>query len=82
MKIFEILKFTLQHRNQHDLMADFNAEIPLYEQSEALVQILEDFKCIMSDLPNCLFELYVELRERQFFWSDQEILVNVSPKYW
>ena len=29
-----------QYRNPHDYLADFNSELPLYQQSGALVEVL------------------------------------------
>jgi len=60
------------HRNPHSYIADFDSELPLYLQSDALVRVLSEWKSKGGTLPEMALELYVELYERGFF-EDQDI---------
>lgn len=51
-------------RNAHSYLADFDAEIPLYERSAALIDFLSNWKPSSLTLPMAMHELYVELYTR------------------
>ena len=51
-------------RNQHQLIKDFDAEMPLYTQSEALLQYLNEWKPVSGDIPQMIEELYIAMYER------------------
>jgi len=52
-----------QYRNAHNYLADFNSELPLYQQAGALVQSLEAWKPTSDNLPGRLEELYIYMYE-------------------
>ena len=56
----------VQNRNMHDYMMDFNAELPLYVQAEALIEFLNMWQTDSATLPECMEELWIELYERGF----------------
>jgi len=51
-------------RNQHRLIKDFDAEMPLYTQTEALLHFLNEWKPTRKDIAGMLEELYVQMYER------------------
>ena len=51
-------------RNQHKLIKDFDAEMPLYTQAEALLKFLNEWEPTRQDVPGMLEELYVAMFER------------------
>lgn len=51
-------------RNQHRLIKDFDAEMPLYTQTEALLHFLNEWTPTRRDTAGMLEELYVEMYER------------------
>lgn len=51
-------------RNQHRLIKDFDAELPLYTQAESLVKYLQQWKPVSKDIPSMLEELYIDMYER------------------
>lgn len=51
-------------RNQHRLIKDFDAELPLYTQTESLLKYLEKWNMTSDGLPNRLEELYIDMYEK------------------
>ena len=51
-------------RNQHRLIKDFDAEMPLYTQAEALLKFLNEWTPEKKDIPGILEEMYIEMYER------------------
>lgn len=51
-------------RNQHRLIKDFDAEMPLYTQTEALLHFLNEWTPTKKGTTGMLEELYVEMYER------------------
>lgn len=51
-------------RNQHRLIKDFDAEMPLYTQTEAMLKFLNEWTPSAQEVPEILEELYVEMYER------------------
>jgi hypothetical protein len=52
------------HRNQHGLIRDFNAEIPLYQQTPALLQFLDEkIELQKGDELKSLREVFLSLFE-------------------
>lgn len=51
-------------RNQHRLIKDFDAELPLYTQTESMLKYLQEWKSTKTDLPSVLEELYIDLYEK------------------
>ena len=51
-------------RNQHRLIKDFDAEMPLYTQAEALLKFLNEWTPEKKDIPGMLEEMYIEMYER------------------
>ena len=51
-------------RNQHRLIKDFDAEMPLYTQTEALLKFLNEWKPKHTTIPKILEEMYIEMFER------------------
>ena len=52
-----------QFRNAHNYLADFNSELPLYQQAGALVDVLLAWRPTASTMPGRLEELYVMMYE-------------------
>jgi len=52
-----------QYRNAHNYLADFNSELPLYQQSGALIDALLHWRPKAPTLPGRLEELYVLMYE-------------------
>mmetsp|Transcript_51326 Transcript_51326/g.133346 ORF Transcript_51326/g.133346 Transcript_51326/m.133346 type:complete len:521 (-) Transcript_51326:501-2063(-) len=52
-----------QYRNAHNYLADFNSELPLYQQAGALVKVLKEWKPAAPSLPGRLEELYILMYE-------------------
>ena len=65
-----------QKRNIHNYLADFDAEIPLYEQTEALLETLSGWVCSARTLPERMELLYIELYERGFIEISDVFLVQ------
>lgn len=53
-------------RNSHSNLADFNAEIPLYEKAGRLVDFVQQYICPHDTLPLCLLDVYMELFRRGY----------------
>ena len=51
-------------RNQHRLIKDFDAEMPLYTQAEALLKFLNEWKPERTDIPGMMEDMYIEMYER------------------
>ena len=51
-------------RNQHRLIKDFDAEMPLYTQAEALLKFLNEWKPERKDIPGMMEDMYIEMYER------------------
>ena len=65
-------------RNQHRLIKDFDAELPLYTQAESLVKYLRDWKPTEKDIPSILEELYIDMYEKGIV----ELLDVQFIQYW
>jgi len=52
-----------QYRNAHNYLADFNSELPLYQQAGALVDALLAWRPATATMPGRLEELYVLMYE-------------------
>ena len=52
-----------QYRNAHNYLADFNSELPLYQQAGALIQFLLHWKPVTDSLPGRVEELYILMYE-------------------
>ena len=52
-----------QYRNAHNYLADFNSELPLYQQAGALVDALLQWEPTSPTLPGRLEELYIRMYE-------------------
>ena len=52
-----------QFRNAHNYLSDFNSELPLYQQSSALVEALRRWKPSAPSLAGRLEQLYVFMYE-------------------
>ena len=52
-----------QYRNVHSYLADFNSELPLYQQSGELVRVLREWRPSAPSLPGRIEELYVLMYE-------------------
>ena len=52
-----------QYRNVHSYLADFNSELPLYQQSGELVRVLREWHPSAPSLPGRIEELYVLMYE-------------------
>ena len=61
-----ISPFVKQERNAHNYQGDFMSERPLYEKTEALVQVLSEWKGRSDKFEERFVELFVELYERGF----------------
>lgn len=56
-----------QLRNQHNLLIDFNEEIPLYTKTDELVNLLESFDADSTSDPCSLIEkIYIYLNQKGF----------------
>ena len=51
-------------RNQHRLIKDFDAEMPLYTQAEALLRFLNDWEPKQKSIAGMMEEMYIEMYER------------------
>ena len=51
-------------RNQHRLIKDFDAEMPLYTQAEALLRFLNDWEPKQKSITGMMEEMYIEMYER------------------
>ncbi|CAM5999067.1 unnamed protein product [Sphagnum balticum] len=56
----------VQIRNAHNNLADFNAEIPLYEKVPALIARLHEWKSSSPTLPGRIEELWIDMYERDY----------------
>eukprot|EP01039_Chlorochromonas_danica_P005643 gene5643-6225_t len=63
-------------RNDHDYMADFQSELPLYTQATALVKQLQENPCTAPTIPGCLEQTYVFLYEHGIVEMDDVVLVQ------
>ena len=59
-----------QYRNAHNYLADFNSELPLYQQAGALVDALLKWKPTSASLPGRLEELYILMYEMSIVGKD------------
>jgi len=71
--------YVVQDRNVHNYLADFNAELPLYEQATALVEYLStrEYEKKLSLLENIL-KLYIDLYERGYL---EELDVKIMHRW-
>jgi hypothetical protein len=65
-----------QCRNVHSYLADFSAEGPLYEQTEALINFLVKWKPRSKTVPGRLLEVVVEMFERGFLEEEDVFLTR------
>ena len=65
-----------QYRNGHNLLGDFNSELPLYQQSGALVDALLAWRPEARTVPGRLEELYVFMYEIGIVELDDVALVQ------
>ena len=63
LRIAFALPWVTQYRNVHVLLGDFNSEVPLYQQSGALVDDLLAWRPTSPSLPGRLEELYIHMYE-------------------
>jgi len=61
-----------QYRNQHEALADFAAEQPLYRQSGELVSALRNWTPATRTLPGQIEELYIHLYELEIL-EDRDV---------
>ena len=68
----------VQDRNEHDLMRDFNDEIPGYQRNRALVQVLADTPLLpgVGAVADNLQRCYAALVARGFFAAEELSLLN------
>lgn len=59
-----------QIRNEHTLLADFDAEHDLYIKARALVDVLSAWVPQSTSLPGRIVELYREMHDRKFIEAD------------
>jgi hypothetical protein len=59
-----------QYRNAHNYLADFNSELPLYQQAGALVDALLTWSPSSPSLPGRIEELYVMMYEMAIIGID------------
>jgi len=59
-----------QIRNEHTILADFDAEHDLYIKARALVDVLTAWVPTSTTLPDRIIELYREMYERNFVQAD------------
>ena len=52
-----------QYRNVHNYLADFNSELPLYQQAGELVRVLREWRPMTPSLPGRIEELYILMYE-------------------
>lgn len=69
--------WVVQHRNPHSYIADFDSELPLYLQTDALVRVLTEWRNTGQSLPESAVQLYVELYERGFLEIDDVSMMQV-----
>ena len=62
--------------NIHNYLPDFDAEIPIYEQIEALLETLSEWTCSARTLPGRMELLYIELYEKEFIEISDVFLVQ------
>jgi hypothetical protein len=67
-----------QYRNAHNYLADFNSEIPLYQQAGALVQALLDWKPKAATMPGRIEELYILMYEMNVLGLDDVKLAQAG----
>ena len=58
--------FVKQVRNEHSYQGDYMSERPLYEKTEALIQVVSQWKGRSNKFEERFVELFVELYERNF----------------
>jgi len=58
--------FIIQKRNPHNYLKDFQAELPLYLKTGALISFLDNWESKGNTWYNILEELTIELYEREF----------------
>jgi len=64
MRIAFAAPWVTQYRNAHNLLGDFNSEVPLYQQAGALVDALLAWRPQSDSVPGRLEELYIFMYER------------------
>jgi len=65
-----------QYRNAHNYLADFNSEIPLYQQAGALVSALLEWQPRARSIPGRLEELYILMYEMAILGHNDVLLVQ------
>ncbi|KAL7551578.1 hypothetical protein ACHAWF_014761 [Thalassiosira exigua] len=67
-----------QDRNDHDYLADFNAEQDLYERAGPLIEYLREWDCHMCDtVPKRMEALWINLYERGYIEIDDVYAVQM-----
>jgi len=66
IKVLYSTSYVDQYRNAHNYLGDVNAEIPFYERSGVLVDLLREWKSDMPTLSNRMEELFIALYERGY----------------
>jgi hypothetical protein len=66
----------VQHRNSHNYLADFDAELPLYTKSLRLVQQLTSWKSCSPTLPGRLEDLWIMLFEHDYLDESDVFLLQ------
>jgi hypothetical protein len=66
----------IQERNVHRYLADFNSEIPLYQQSTRLVEQLQSLRLCCCTLPGRMEELYIFLFEHGYIQKDDVVMIQ------
>lgn len=65
-----------QIRTSHDILADFDSEIPLYVQSLELVNYLRNWTCSADKLETCIEQLYNDLYDLSILHEADIFLVR------
>lgn len=65
-----------QNRTTHDILADFDAEIPLYTQTLELISFLKDWECFYDSFEMCMEQLYCDLYDFDILGGSDVFLVR------
>ena len=79
IKILFTSPTVFQNRNFHNLFKDFEDEVPVYKDSEKIIEILETLKLSKSkkNLLKNLFICYEKLVENNFFHKKELKLIKM-----
>lgn len=69
-----------QYRNAHEYLADFDAELDLYQKSHSMISILSAYLSNTSEvsIPKLYERLMIELFEREFI---EEMDIRLSQEW-